>query len=139
MKLFDLELRGSMYTLGMVVSAEDHLMFRSLIGNLQSKVLKEIAPELKLCDKFKLVGEDARKRDEVEIPEKFQLIVDNNERCEEYSKIKLWALNEEYCVEEAGTDFLVFTNKAMEVFEKAIQLEKGNENKSNGCCCIYAQ
>ena len=41
MKLFDLRLRGSMYTLGAVVNETDHDYFRELLMYLQGTAVSE--------------------------------------------------------------------------------------------------
>ena len=116
MKLFDLRLRGSGFTLGKLVEEKDHFKFRELIAYLQ-------------CN--------ANEDDELQTSFKYEKKVAKN-ACSpimdeaEFASLKAWALEEGYCTEQ--DDVLTFTEKAMTIFQKTI--EKDEELSASGfhCC-----
>lgn len=115
MKLFDLRLRGSGFTLGTLVSEEDHMNFRELIGFLQ-------------CN--------ANKEDELQQSFKFEEKVTDNPCARilneaEFQRLTTWAVDNGYCTQK--DDILTFTEKAISVFEKTI--EKDNELAKSGFSC----
>lgn len=116
MKLFDLRLRGSGFTLGTLVDSTDHTNFRELISYLQ-------------CD--------ANEDDELSTSFKFEVKVPKKACCpvlfeSELERLKSWALEQGYCTEQ--DDVLTFTEKAITIFQKTI--EKDNELSESGfhCC-----
>lgn len=103
MKLFDLRLRGSNYTIGTLVNDEDHFNFRSVIGDLQGQNLDN---------------------EEVEVPVSFKL--DEDETKE---KITEWLLREGYAT-LSGDEF-TFTEKAIQLFAKIIAKHEELDNDPN--------
>lgn len=109
MKLFDLRLRGSAFTLGSVVNDNDYERFRELISYLQYTADNENA----------------------EVPIKFDLIPIEYFSLEKCEKISNWLLHEGYATKKGSEHTL--TQKAFDVFEKTI--EKDNELSASGFSC----
>lgn len=113
MNLFDLRLRGSMYTLGAVVNETDHDHFRELLMYLQGIAVNE----------------------DVEVPDSFELLPNDafsKERCDALSK---WLISEGYAA-KVSDSLYVLTSKTFDVFEKTIAKDKELSESGfyTGCC-----
>lgn len=113
MNLFDLRLRGSMYTLGAVVNKTDHDHFRELLMYLQGIAVNE---DVELPDSFELLPNDAFSK----------------ERCDALSK---WLISEGYATKERDYQYTL-TSKTFDVFEKTIARDKELSESGfyTGCC-----
>lgn len=113
MKLFDLRLRGSGFTLGTIVNETDHDYFRKLLMYLQGNADNEDA---EVPDSFELLPNDAFSK----------------ERCDALSK---WLISEGYAA-KVSDSLYVFTSKAFDVFEKMIAKDKelSESGFHTGCC-----
>ena len=110
MKLFDLRLRGSGFTLGTIVNETDHYKFRSLISYLQSTITDKNA----------------------EVPVDFDFMPTEHFSLEECADISKWLLSQGYAKRE-GVKYTLIA-KTFDVFEKTIA--KDNElSKSGFHCC----
>lgn len=107
MKLFDLRLRGSVFTLGTVVSDTDHHMFRKLIDYLQCGANEED----EVPNVFFFTNKCDVKRDT------FPLYQESD-----YEELGKWVLDEGYCTESGGQ--YTFTGKALDVFQKTIDVDE---------------
>jgi len=123
MKLFDLRLRGSGFTLGTIVSNTEHDNLRLLIDYLQCNADKEA----ELPESF-----IAEKKDAIEVWH-------SGYSVEDVIAIGQWLVENGYCTEQDGT--YTFTEKAIQVFEKTIQID--NELSESGFrnvpCCAFGR
>ena len=113
MKLFDLRLRGSGFTLGTIVNETDHDYFRELLMYLQGTAVSEDA---EVPDSFELLPNDAFSK----------------ERCDALSK---WLISEGYATKERYYQYTL-TSKTFDVFEKTIARDKELSESGfyTGCC-----
>lgn len=114
MKLFDLRLRGSGFTLATVVNDNDHDRFRDLIAYWQ----------------------DNTKDKNSEVPVTFELLPTDYYPIAFCEIVSAWLIKEGYATKE-GTHHTL-TKKTLDVFEKTIEKEK--ELTESGfscrpCCC----
>ncbi len=121
MKLFDLMLRGSGFTLGTLVNDIDHDNFRKLIDYLQCGANEdsEVPSEFKFENKDSVVRYT------------YPLYTDSD-----FEQLGIWAVNEGYCTKNGET--FSFTEKAIDVFCKTIEISK--ELPKSGlsyCPCHY--
>jgi hypothetical protein len=120
MKLFDLRLRGSWFTLGTIVNEHDHFMFREVIFFLQYIFDKDA----QLPQSF------AFQRKKFEHGRKLILTK------KRFDQIKRWAVSNGYCT--ADGDTLTFTEKALDVFQKTIARdEELSKSGFSYCPCAH--
>jgi len=116
MKLFDLRLRGSGFTLGTIVNPEEHTRFRMLIGYLQCNADEEAEMPTSFVAQEKRVSEEW----------KFSYSVEGAKEIGE------WLVENDYCTEQDGV--YTFTGKAMQVFEKTIEIDNELSKKGFSYC-----
>lgn len=116
MKLFDLRLRGSGFTLGTIVSYEEHMHLRTLIDYLQCNADEESEMPTSFLAQEKQTSDEWR----------------TSYSVEDAKEIGQWLVKNEYCTEEDGT--YTFTEKAMQIFEKTVQIQKELSDKGFYYC-----
>lgn len=121
MKLFDLRLRGSAYNLGKVVNEIDHRGFRNLIDYLQcgAEETDELPISFELLEKMGIGKYD----------------MEYSYKEEKLEEISDWAVSNEYCLREKNV--LKFTDKALQVFEETLKIDRESTD-TGGCCCFYS-